>query len=59
MVLKSEGQQIKYVSEPARDKKYALVAFARLLTEYATTMPMETQQSIFAGLVELSSTTKQ
>lgn len=35
MVLKSEAAAIKYVTEPARDKKYVLVAYAKLLVEYA------------------------
>jgi len=44
MILKSEGRQIKYVSEPARDKKYAIVAYSRLLAETAQIAPPETQQ---------------
>lgn len=35
MVLKSEGSAIKFVSEPARDRKYCIVAYSRLLAEYA------------------------
>lgn len=42
MVLKSEGRQIKYVNEPARDKKYAIVAYSRLLAETALVAPPET-----------------
>jgi hypothetical protein len=42
MILKSEGAAIKYVSEPARDRKYCLVAYSRLLAEYAQIMPRDT-----------------
>jgi hypothetical protein len=31
MILKSESKSMKYVTEPARDKKYTIVAYARLL----------------------------
>lgn len=54
MVLKSEGAAIKYVSEPARDKKYCLVAYSRLLAEYATTMPRETIGELINALIESS-----
>ena len=35
MVLKSEGTAIKNVNAPIRDKKYAIVAYARLMSENA------------------------
>jgi len=35
MILKSESKSMKYVTEPARDKKYTIVAYARLLQECA------------------------
>ena len=35
MVLKSEGAAIRNVNAPARDKKYAIVAYARLMSENA------------------------
>jgi hypothetical protein len=38
MVLGSEGHTIKNVTSPARDKRYALIAYARLASEYCTTM---------------------
>jgi hypothetical protein len=42
MVLKSEGKSIRYVTDPPRDRKYVIVAYARLLAEYAQTMPIDT-----------------
>ena len=35
MVLKSEAGALKNVTSPPRDKKYAIVAYARLLSEYS------------------------
>ena len=57
MVLKSEGKSIKFVPEPARDKKYVIVAYARLIAECAMSMPLETQQQLIAGLLELTAGT--
>lgn len=54
MVLKSEGKQIQYVNEPARDRKYAIIAYSRLLAEYATSIPHETAQNVVCGLIELA-----
>ncbi len=52
MVLKSEAAAIKYVSEPPRDRKYCLVAYSRLLAEYAPQMPRETVQELICALIE-------
>lgn len=52
MILKSEAQAIKYVQEPARDRKYCLVAYSRLLVEYATQMPAETLKELVSALIE-------
>ena len=38
MVLNSESQALKHVSSPSRDRKYVLVAYSRLLAEYAEQM---------------------
>ena len=54
MVLKSEGKQIQCVNEPARDRKYAMLAYSRLLAEYATVIPVETVQNVVCGLIELA-----
>ena len=35
MVLKSEGAAIQHVNAPIRDKRYAIVAYARLMSENA------------------------
>ena len=55
MVLKSEAQAIKYVTEPARDKKYVLVAYAKLLVECGTQMPSDTFAELVSALIEAAS----
>lgn len=56
MVLKSEGKTIEFVNEPARDRKYAIIAYSRMLAERATAIPYETIQHVVCGLIELAST---
>ncbi len=36
MILKSEGERIKYATSPARDKKYTIVAFTKLIQDYSS-----------------------
>ena len=52
MVLKSEAPAIKFVSEPARDKKYCLVAYSRLLAEYGPMMDRDTVSALVNSLIE-------
>jgi hypothetical protein len=35
MILGSEGDKIKHITAPSRDRKYAIIAFSKLLTERA------------------------
>lgn len=58
MVLKSEASAIKYVLEPARDRKYVLVAYAKLLVEYSTRMPPETFDELVPALIEAACPSK-
>lgn len=59
MVLNSESQALKYVTSPARDRKYVLVAYARLMAEFATSFQQEQLQQLTSGLIELASQTSQ
>ena len=43
MVLKSESAALKHVTSPPRDKKYAIVAYARLMSEYAESQDLENE----------------
>jgi len=52
MILKSEAAAIKYVREPARDRKYCLVAYARLLVEYAGQMDNDQRKELICALIE-------
>ena len=36
MVLNSESQALRHVTTPTRDRKYVLVAYSRLMSEFAT-----------------------
>ena len=42
MILKSESDKIKTIQQPPRDKKYTMVAYARLVAENAGNMDPET-----------------
>lgn len=55
MVLTSEGHTIKSVQSPPRDRRYALIAYARLASEYCTSMPQETVTKVVGALIELAS----
>ena len=41
MIIKSESKSLKHVSMPARERKYVLVAYSRLLAEFANQMDPE------------------
>lgn len=38
MIIKSESKSLKHVNMPARERKYVLVAYSRLLAEFANQM---------------------
>ena len=57
MVLNSESQALKYVTAPSRDRKYVLVAYSRLMVDYATAMEQQQLQQLTSGLIELASMT--
>jgi hypothetical protein len=54
MVLKSESKAIKHVNSPARDRKYVLVAYSRMMAENADKIELETLQQLVSGLIELA-----
>ena len=57
MVLNSEAKSLHHVSSPARDRKYVLVAYSRLMAEYATQLQPDQLQQLASGLIELASQT--
>lgn len=52
MITSSEAAQIKNVTESARDRKYCLVAYSRLLTDFGTQMPREATISLISALID-------
>ena len=42
MVLGSEGDKIKYITTPARERRYTIIAFSKFLVERAKQMIPET-----------------
>ena len=54
MILKSEGAKVKYVTTPARDKKYAIVGYSQLLVEHFQQIPEEARAQLVLALLELT-----
>ena len=57
MIIKSESKSLKHVSMPARERKYTLVAYSRLLAEFADQMDADQLKELTSGLIELASQT--
>ena len=54
MILNSESQSLRHVSQPSRDRKYVLVAYSRMMAEYADQIPHEIVKQLTSGLIELA-----
>jgi hypothetical protein len=52
-ILKSEGEKIKHIKSPARDRKYAIVAFSQLILDTINEMPDESLQPLIRALIDL------
>ena len=53
MILKSEGQSIKFVNSPEREKKYAVLAYSNFLKEFGNTLDQEILANVLSGLTSL------
>lgn len=53
MILKSEGERIKYATSPPRDKKYTIIAYSKLISDYSTTINHEVLVILVQALLEL------
>jgi len=53
MVLKSEGDKLKYITSPFRDKKYAIIAFSQLIIDTMLTIPSDVLSILVTSLIEL------
>ena len=60
MVLKSEGAAIQHVNSPIRDKRYAIVAYARLMSENAMNQHVDNEcmSKVISGLIDLQTSTR-
>ena len=53
MILKSEGDKVKYCTAPARDRKYVIVAYTNLIREKGNMFIDESLGTVISSLVEL------
>ena len=58
MVVKSEGDKIKHVVSPPRDRKYAIVGYSRLIIDTLATFPQDILPTVISALVELCTSDK-
>lgn len=58
MVLKSEGDKIKHVTSPPRDKRYTIIGYSQLIVETLNTIPQDTLPTLISALVELCGSDK-
>jgi hypothetical protein len=56
MILKSEGERIKYATSPARDKKYTIIAYSKLIQDYSSQINGEVIVVLVQALLELCTT---
>ena len=54
MVLKSEGDKIKFCSAPSRDRKYVIAAYTNLINEFPSKFDEDTLKTMISSLIELS-----
>ena len=60
MILKSEGDKIRQVQgPPARERKYAIVAYSQIITDAIQAIPDDVLQVIAKALVELCASQQQ
>ena len=53
MIMRSEGDKIRYVTTPSRDKKYAIVAFSRFLADMLQIVPDDVLSIVVRSIVDL------
>jgi len=52
MLLTSEGERVKLVTAPKRDRRYVVFGYTKLMME-STSIPIEAKRNICAALVDL------
>jgi hypothetical protein len=53
MVMKSEGDKIKLCTAPARDRKYVICAYTKLIEEFSQKFIDDSLKTVVSGLIEL------
>ena len=53
MIMKSEGEKIKFVVSPPRDKKYAIVAYSQFIQDMINIIPDDVLPGVIRGLIDL------
>lgn len=54
MILRSEGDKIKFCSAPARDRKYVIAAYTNLVMEKTQSFIEDSLKTVISSLIELS-----
>ena len=53
MILRSEGEKIKYCTAPARDRKYVIVSYTHLALEYQQSFLEDSRNTVVNAINEL------
>ena len=59
MIMRSEGEKIKFITSPARDRKYAIVAYSQFIQDFVSTIPDDVLQIVTRALVDICHTAGQ
>jgi hypothetical protein len=55
MILKSEGEKLKFCQSPERDRKYVIAAFTNLVSEKTSLFVDDSLKTVISGLIDLTS----
>lgn len=59
MILKSEGEKIRHITSPPRDRKYAILAYSRFIVETINVIPNDVLTNLLKALIDLVANTGQ
>jgi len=52
MILKSEGEKIRHITSPPRDRKYAILAYSRFIVETINVIPNDVLTNLLRALID-------
>lgn len=58
MILNSEGEKIKHITAPSRDRKYAIIAFSQYLQQFMGSLDNNVLRILIKALLDLSFSTQ-